>query len=133
MKRSILADTGPLYAAADPDDQYHERAQRELKRLNRDKRSVIIAYPTLLESYTLVLYRLGKQVASMWLTETMAGASFVNPAAEDYRAATAKVLSFQDQSITLFDATVAVLAQRSELQVWTYDHHFDVMRVPVWR
>jgi predicted nucleic acid-binding protein len=131
MKRSVLADTGPLYAAADPDDQYHERAQRELKRLNKDRRSVVVAYSTLLESYTLVLYRLGKQVASTWLGETIAGASFVNPAAEDYRAATAKVLSFKDQPITLF--AVAVLAQRTGLQVWTYDHHFDVMRVPVWR
>jgi predicted nucleic acid-binding protein len=133
MKRSVLADTGPLYAAADPDDQYHERAQRELKRLNRDRRSVVVAYPILLESYTLVLYRLGKEVASTWLGETMAGASFVNPAAEDYRAASDKVLGFKDQLITLFDATVAVLAQRTGLQVWTYDHHFDVMRVPVWR
>ena len=133
MNRSVLADTGPLYAAADPDDQYHHRAQKELKRLNRDKCSIIIAYPILFESYTLVLYRLGKQAASTWLYETIEGASLINPAPEDYRAATAKVVSFQDQRITLFDATLAVLAQRSGLQVWTYDHHFDVMRVPVWR
>jgi predicted nucleic acid-binding protein len=133
MKRSVLADTGPLYAAADPDDQYHERAQRELKRLNRDRRSVVVAYPILSEAYTLVLYRLGKVVASTWLDETLAGVSLVNPAAEDYRAATDRVLGFKDQLITLFDATVAVLAQRTGLQVWTYDHHFDVMRVPVWR
>jgi predicted nucleic acid-binding protein len=133
MKRSVLADTGPLYAAADPDDQYHERAQRELKQLNRDRRSVVVAYPILLESYTLVLYRLGKEVASTWLDETMAGVSLVNPAAEDYRAATSKVLGCKDQIITLFDATVAVLAQRTGFSVWTYDHNFDVMRVPVWR
>ena len=50
MKRSVLADTGPLYAALDPDDQYHEQAQRELKRLNRDRRQVVVAYPILLES-----------------------------------------------------------------------------------
>jgi predicted nucleic acid-binding protein len=133
MKRSVLADTGPLYAAVDPDDQYHKRGQEELKRLNRDRRQVVVAYPILLESYTLVLYRLGKQIASQWLSETMEGADLVNPAAEDYRAATAKVLSFGDQRITLFDAMVAVLAQRAGLQVWTYDHHFDVMRVAVWR
>ncbi len=35
--------------------------------------------------------------------------------------------------ITLVDATVAALALRLGLEVWTYDHHFDVMRVPVWR
>jgi predicted nucleic acid-binding protein len=133
MKRSVLADTGPLYAATDPDDQYHERAQRELKRLNRDRRSVVVAYPILLESYTLVLYRLGEEVAATWLDETMAGVSFVNPAAEDYRAAASKVLGYKDQIITLFDATVAVLAQRTGFSVWTYDHNFDVMRVPVWR
>jgi len=133
MRQAVLADTGPLYAAVDPDDQYHERSHKELKRLSRDRRAVVVAYPILLESYTLVLYRLGKQAASTWLTETMEGATFVNPTAEDYRAATGKVLSFPDQRITLFDATVAVLAQRSGLQVWSYDHHFDVMRVPVWR
>jgi predicted nucleic acid-binding protein len=104
-----------------------------LKRLDRDRRSVVVAYPILSEAYTLVLYRLGKVVASTWLDETLAGVSLVNPAAEDYRAATDRVLGFKDQLITLFDATVAVLAQRTGLQVWTYDHHFDVMRVPVWR
>lgn len=38
-----------------------------------------------------------------------------------------------DQAITLFDATLAVLASRLKLEVWTYDHHFDVMRAKVWR
>ncbi len=84
MRQAVLADTGPLYAAVDPDDQYHERSQKELKRLSRDRRAVVVAYPILLESYTLVLYRLGEQAASTWLTETMEGATFVNPTAEDY-------------------------------------------------
>ena len=47
MKRTVLADTGPLYAAVDPDDEYHARAQRELKRLAREKREVVLACPTL--------------------------------------------------------------------------------------
>jgi predicted nucleic acid-binding protein len=33
----------------------------------------------------------------------------------------------------MFDAVTAVLARRLELPVWTYDHHFDVMRIAVWR
>ena len=49
MRRAVLADAGPLYAAADPDDAYHDRAQRELKRLARDKREVLLAYPALAE------------------------------------------------------------------------------------
>jgi predicted nucleic acid-binding protein len=63
----------------------------------------------------------------------MADAALVNPTQEDYRRAIAKVGALADQPITLFDATVAALAVRLNLEVWTYDHHFDLMRVAVWR
>jgi len=63
----------------------------------------------------------------------MAGAALVNPSADDYRQAIVRVQSLKDQSLTLFDALVATLAGRLGLEVWTYDHHFDAMRVAVWR
>jgi len=132
MKRGVLADTGPLYAAVDPDDAHHRRAQQELHRLARERREVLVAYPTLLETYTLTLFRLGKNNAARWLSD-MAGALLINPEAEDYRQATTRLQTLGDQPITLFDATVAAVAIRLQLHVWTYDHHFDVMRVSVWR
>ena len=128
----MLADTGPLYAAADPDDTHHKRARRELSRLASGHYEVVVAYPTLLEAYTLVLFRLGESAASNWLEE-MASTALLNPLAEDYRQAIARVQSLKGQSITLFDALVATLAHRLRLEVWTYDHHFDMMRVAVWR
>jgi predicted nucleic acid-binding protein len=128
----VLADTGPLYAATDPDDAHHKRSRRELRRLADENYEIIVAYPTLLEAYTLVLFRLGETAAMRWLEE-MAGAALVNPSADDYRQAVVRVQSLKDQSITLFDALVASLAGRLDLEVWTYDHHFDVMRVAVWR
>ena len=128
----MLADTGPLYAAVDPDDAHHKRARRELDRLAGGHQEVVVAYPTLLEAYTLILFRLGESAALHWLEE-MKDAALVNPVAEDYRQAVAKVQSLKDQPITLFDALVAALARRLSLEVWTYDHHFDVMRVAVWR
>ncbi|HXP47797.1 MAG TPA: PIN domain-containing protein [Terriglobales bacterium] len=133
MRRSVLADTGPLYAAADPDDAHHQRAHRELRRITRDKREVIVAYPTLAEAYTLVLYRLGKQPALSWLDDVRSGVALVNPTPEDYQEAMKKVLAFPDQPITLFDATLAVLCGRLGVEVWTYDHHFDLMRAAIWR
>jgi len=128
----VLADTGPLYAAADLDDAHHKRSRRELRRLADEDYEIVVAYPTQLEAYTLVLFRLGETAASRWL-EDMASAAFINPTAEDYRHAVLRVQSLKEQSITLFDALVATLAGRLELKVWTYDHHFDVMRVAVWR
>ncbi|MGO9083790.1 MAG: type II toxin-antitoxin system VapC family toxin [Candidatus Sulfotelmatobacter sp.] len=132
MMRAVLADTGPLYAAVDPHDALHKQALSELSKLAHEKRQVVLAYPTLLEAYTMVLRRLGKNVVSAWLDE-IAEVAMVNPTPEDYRDAFARVRALGDQDITLFDATIATIAIRLGLEVWTYDHHFDVMRVPVWR
>ena len=132
MRRPVLADTGPLYAAADPSDLHHQRALSELERLARSQREVVVLFPTLLEAYSLVRRRFDSRVALRWLSE-IGSARWVNPAAEDYRKALANVQMYADQKITLFDATLAVLSVSMGLQVWTYDHHFDVMRVPVWR
>ncbi|HEY6337983.1 MAG TPA: PIN domain-containing protein [Candidatus Sulfotelmatobacter sp.] len=132
MTRAVLADTGPLYAAVDPQDARHNQAIEELRKLAREKRDVVVPYPILLEAYTMVWYRLGRDAASDWLVD-MAEAVLVNPTPDDYRQGVARIGFLADQSITLFDATLAVLATRLGMEVWTYDHDFEVMRVPVWR
>jgi predicted nucleic acid-binding protein len=48
-------------------------------------------------------------------------------------AAVKKVSRYPDQKITLVDAIVAVLSEKMNLPVWSYDYHFDVMGIPVWR
>jgi predicted nucleic acid-binding protein len=132
MTRAVLADSGPLFAIADEGDGHHERALREFELLARDGRDVLVPYPVLLETYTLTLFSLGRRSASDWLSQIMS-AAFISPTPEDYRRAATQVLALPDQSVTLVDATVAALASRLGLQVWTYDHHFDAMRVGVWR
>lgn len=128
----MLADAGPLYAAVDPSDLHHQQALGELERLSHDHCNVIVSFSTLLEVHSLVLRKIRQRIALRWLQE-MADATLINPTPEDYRQASARLAHFTDQSITLFDATLAVLALRTGLPVWTYDHHFQVMRVPVWR
>ena len=130
--RAVLADTGPLYAAVDPEDEHHARALLELQKLNRDRQEIVILYSTLLEAYSLIMFRLGRDVASNWLLD-MAQTARVNPTSEDYWQAAARIRVLTDQSITLFDAVAAVVATRLKVDVWTYDHHFDVMRVGIWR
>jgi predicted nucleic acid-binding protein len=132
MSRFVLSDTGPLYAPNDTQDEHHERAARDMERLAHQRREVLIAYPILLETYSLMLFRMGTHAALEWLLET-GNATMVNPIPEDYTRASRTVRSLADQSITLVDATLAAIAFRMGVEVWTYDHHFDVMRVPVWR
>ena len=52
-ERLVLADTGPLYAALNPRDQYFARAQDELNVLAGDGWEVAVIYPTILETYSL--------------------------------------------------------------------------------
>lgn len=132
MKR-VLADTGPLYALVDSGDGLHVRARGELKRLQREGLGVVVVVPIWLESYTLVMRRMGTSVALRWSAELERGAGTLNPKREDYSEASRRLQRFPDQSITLFDAVLAVVSQQLRWPIWTFDHHFDVLEAAVWR
>jgi predicted nucleic acid-binding protein len=133
VNRGILADTGPLYAAVDIDDQHHHRAQRELERAEQEGSLVVISHPVLLEAYTLILRRLGIRAAHTWIDDVLGGSALQAASPDDYFEAARTVRSFDDQPLTLVDAVLAQLALRLGTPVWTYDHHFDLMGVSVWR
>ena len=133
MSGTVLADTGPLYAAADPSDDHHERAQGDIRRLNSEGVGVTVAYPTLCECYSLVLYKLGTGAAQGWLGEIEGGSFLMNPTPEDFREAAGLIREYRDQALSMFDAVTAVVGRRLSMPVWTYDHHFHVVQVEVWR
>ena len=76
--RAVLADTGPLFAAADEDDSDHEKAVRQTDELDRHGLIVVVPYPILLEAYSLVLKRFGSNAALRWLGNAV-DASLINP------------------------------------------------------
>jgi predicted nucleic acid-binding protein len=133
MRKPVLADTGPLYALADPSDQYHPDAQEQLERLTKGGRFVAITYLTLAECYTLILRRLGIPYAHVWLQEITDGAAMINPEPGDYIQASNLIVAYTDQPLTMFDAVAAAVAERLSLAVWTYDRHFDLMGSKRWR
>ncbi|CAA9388218.1 MAG: hypothetical protein AVDCRST_MAG22-416 [uncultured Rubrobacteraceae bacterium] len=129
----MLADTGPLYAVVDPRDNRFGRAREDVARLNSERLSVVVSYPILCESYSLILRRLGIDRARGWLEEIRDRASLVNPSAQDYEAASGLISGYPDQRLSMFDAVTAVLGERLGMPVWSYDRHFDVVGVEVWR
>ena len=133
MRGIVLADTGPLYAARDPDDTHHGRAHDELARLRAQNLKVVVPYPILLESYSLVMRKLDNREAHALLAEVTSTSFLTNAVKEDYEDAAVTILSYRNQDLTLFDTVLAAMSDRLEAPVWTFDHHFDVMRVSVWR
>ena len=131
--RGIIADTGPLYAAIDIDDQYHQRSQQELKIINQQQLAILVPYPIYLETHKLILQSLGITATLKFTRDIEKQVNFINPTAEDYQAATSIITKFPDQKITLFDAVTVILANQINLPVWTYDYHFDIMKAEVWR
>ena len=101
--------------------------------MNSEGIGVAVAYPTLCECYSLVLYKLGAVTAQGWLGEIEGGSFLMNPTPEDFREAASLIRGYQDHSLSMFDAVIAVVGRRLSMPVWTYDHHFDVVRVEVWR
>ena len=133
MKPALLADTGPLYALADPDDQYHDRAKKELLAIQNRNQQILLLYPTLLEAYTLVSRYLGLNFAHTWLNSVSEGSGLLNPTPEDYAESITLIQKYVDQHITLFDAIVAVVSSKLHTPVWTFDSDFDLMGSNVWR
>lgn len=132
-KRAILTDSGPLYATLDRKDEHHARANAEALRLKNEGIAVILAAPILLEAFSLILRRLGVTGAHNWLANAYSRTPLLNATDQDYEQAGDRVRRYPDQAITLTDATLAELGIQTGFSVWTYDGHFDIMRVPVWR
>lgn len=137
--KAIIADTTPLYGAIDTSDQYHSRAQAELRRIESEDLTVIISFPVYIETYSLLLYRLGFEQATHFTQNCLESANLINPTEDQYFAAIAKAKQFPDpkqfpdQTITIVDALTAIISIELDLPVWSYDYHFDIMRVKVWR
>ena len=132
MTATVLVDTGPLYAAVDRDDQYHDQAQRELARLAEDGVAVVVCTPVLVEAYPLIMRRLGLPSAHAWLEDMSHGSGFLNSDGEDYLQAVRRAQAYDDQPLTLVDCVMAVLSERLGVPIWSYDHHFDILRVSRW-
>lgn len=131
--KAILADTGPLYALADPSDQFHVRARTEIETIEKQGFQVAVGYPTICEAHTVVLRRLGGSYAREWLAEIFDGAVLLNPETADYAIAAAQLDRYRDKAITLVDSVTTVMAGRLGMLVWAFDRDFTTMHAKLWK
>ncbi len=130
--KGIIIDTGVFYALLDKSDTYHQQAQSELNIVIEKNLTIYVSFPVFLETYSLLLYRLGFMTAKAFTDYCDTSVEFINPNQKQYLQAKNKVIQYPDQKITLVDGMTAILSIQMNLDVWTYDYHFDIMGVQVW-
>lgn len=67
FEKAVLLDTSALYALTDNRDQYHNSAIEFLKNIQENKLPIFTTNAVIIESYRLVLYKLGKDNAQKFL------------------------------------------------------------------
>lgn len=122
----VVLDTGPLFAAANADDPFHQAARDLLRRTDLE-----FAVPTLCigEAAYLINRDLGPRAEAAFI----AGCAALNvhhPTSQDFGAMARLMQDYLDFPLGVVDASVVVLAERLGAEtIATLDHrHFRVIR-----
>jgi predicted nucleic acid-binding protein len=125
---TVIADTGPLYALVDADDEWHERVV-EWWRANREP--VVVPVCVLPEVCYLLHTRISQQAEAAFVRAVAKGefvVELLEP--EDITRAAMLVGKYPDLELGFVDATVIAMAERLDAaEVLTTDRrHFSAVR-----
>jgi predicted nucleic acid-binding protein len=115
----VLADTGPIVAAANRRDRAHELAVALLSELGRE---LVVPVPVAVEADQLLRARVGPHSARAFLAAMATGehtVAFLSPGL--VRRAVEIDAAYAALDLGLADATVMALAEREGLPILTFD------------
>lgn len=119
----VLADTGPLVAAANSRDEAHGLAAALVTEIGRD---LVVLDPVIVETDHLLRARVNSSAARLFLESLVQGehrAAFLTPAL--LRRATEIDRRYGDLELGIADASVMAYAERHHLPILTFDfEHF---------
>ena len=125
---SILVDTGPLYAMADRDDDWHLRVVRFLER-SRDE--LLVPVSVLPEAAYLLAAHLGSEAERRLVQSIVGGELAVEELTlHDLKRALELLRRYEDARIGFVDATVVAIAERLKIsRILTTDRRdFSLVR-----
>jgi hypothetical protein len=123
----VVADTGPIVAAANLEDEAHDLAAALVTEIGRE---LVIPDPVVVEADHLLRSRIGASAARLFLGSLVAGehrVGFLTPTL--LARATEIDQRFADFDLGLADASVMAYAERHRLPILTFDFpHFRATR-----
>ncbi len=116
-------DTSAFYALIDADDHHHKDCVGLFTLLARSRARLLTSNHVLFETYSLLLNRLGRHMATRWLGKLKLQVE--RTTAEDERRAVQIVLRHRDKGFSLVDASSFALMERLGLRrAIAFDRHF---------
>jgi len=136
-ERAVLLDSGALFALMSEGDQYHELAQTFFEILISERIPLYTTNAVILETYRLILHKLGIQKALDFLEQWLSDPTLMTierMSVEDEENAREVVRKYSDQDISLTDAVnFAVMSRKGILKMFGFDNHCLILgfqRVP---
>ena len=121
MKRLVL-DAGPVIALFSRKDDYHELAKEGFARLPRDFGEVILPLSIVFEAYKFVAFNESFKMAQEMLSTIEAETVIEILSQDDFLEIFSLATQYPEWTGTLEDASVLVIAQRTQSSIWTIDY-----------
>ena len=125
---ALIADTGPLYALADADDEHHDSV-REFVGTSRE--TIIVPAPVVVEVCYLILEHLDAAAEIAFLRSIAHREMLLEqPTVKDLERSIQILEQYRDSRFGMVDATVMAMAERLGVKtILTLDHrHFSAFR-----
>lgn len=127
MSERVFVDTSAYYALTDRSDANHASAVARAHRFSLEGADLFTSNYVIAETHTLILNRLGHDIAVQVLEQLYASATRIIRATEsDERHGREIVVQHRDKAYSLVDAISFAVMERLHLRfAWSYDHHFS--------
>ena len=130
MATPVFVDTGAYYALADVHDPDHAESVRLLQHITRLRYALVTSNFVISEVYTLLLKRLGWEVAGQYVEELKTGSTqVIRVSAEDEERTWEILRRYRDQDFSYVDATSFAIMERLDIKgFFAFDSHFSTFR-----
>ncbi|MBU1261904.1 PIN domain-containing protein [bacterium] len=123
--RLIFVDTSAHFAIANKKDPDHEKANGFLKKLAKERYTLLITNFILSETYTLMLRKIGREKAIEYIENLKKSSMIVRVSAEDEKKAWEIICQYKDKDFSYVDATSFVVMERlGAKKTFAFDDHF---------